>query len=83
MSLALSRTITIISFIGMMVSAGMFVLLITDDSENVQRDLSNRNGSEIQPNLNLDEIDTPEKNDTNLNLDGTEPKNNLSSGLDK
>lgn len=83
MSLALSWTIAIISFIGMMAVGCMFTILITDDSENLQRELSNRNNPEIQPNLNSGTIDTQEKNGSNLNLDGTEPKNNLSSGLDK
>ena len=37
MSLALSWTIAIISFIGMMAVGCMFTILITDDSENLQR----------------------------------------------
>ena len=81
MSLALSWTIAIISFIGMMAVGCMFTILITDDSENLQRELSNRNKPEIQSDLNLDQISKQQQN--NINLNGTEPKNNLSSGLNK
>ena len=81
MSLALSWTIAIISFIGMMAVGCMFTILITDDSENLQRELSNRNKPEIQSDLNLDQISKQQQN--NINLNGTEHENDLSSDLKK
>ena len=81
MSLALSWTIAIISFIGMMGFGCIFALLITDDSENLQRELSNRNKPEIQSDLNLDQISKQQQN--NINLNGTEHENDLSSDLKK
>lgn len=81
MSLALSWTIAIISFVGMMGFACIFALLITNDSENVQKNLSSQNDLEIQSYLNLNSIGKQQQNDIHLN--GTEHESDLSSDLKK
>ena len=96
MSLALSWTIAIISFIGMMGFGCMFTILITDDSENLQRELNNQDNLDLDSNathasergdidLSLDEIEI-ESDETPLiviGLDKMENENNLSSDLQK
>ncbi len=96
MSLALSWTIAIISFVGTGVFGFMFTILITDDSESLQRELNNQDNLDLDSNathasergdidLSLDEIEI-ESDETPLiviGLDKMENENNLSSDLQK
>ena len=73
MSLALSWTIAIISFIGMAGFTCIFTILITDDSEDTRRNLSGRNNPDLDL---LDLIVASENEDICSCLSETESESN-------